>query len=104
MAAKNYRQVKGRLQGLTTAELYDLRKEIDSMLASHDAQVKQGKQKSRAGYEEIKVFTRTLKSGLEVEHKYRYWRWVDADGKRRSKYIGKVDSTKMAQPKHDKAA
>jgi hypothetical protein len=99
LATATYRQVIGRLQGLTTAELYDARREIDKLLASHEAQVKQGKQKSKAGYQEVKIIRKKLKNGLDVEYKYLYLRWVDENGKRRSKYIGKAEPTAMAQPK-----
>lgn len=104
MTAKTYRQVSGRLQGLTTAELYELRKEIDTLLASHDAQAKQGKQKTKLGYIEVKTFKKKLKNGTIAEYKYKYKRWVDESGKLRSKYLGKAEPTVMAQPKRKAAA
>lgn len=103
MDSENYRQVTGRLQGLTTAELYDLRKEIDRLLTSTDAQAKQGKAKSRHGWVEVKTFKKTLKNGLETEYKYAYRRWITDDGKRHSEYIGRVEPVKMAKPKRKAA-
>lgn len=103
MESESYRQITGRLQGLTTAELYDLRKEIDKLLTSPDAQVKQGKPKSRHGWIEIKTRTKTLKNGQESVYKYAYRRWIDDDGKRHSEYLGRAEDVKMAQPKRKAA-